>query len=136
VDNQHEEFEPRQNIILCSKPSDRDLDPDAQRERLHSAGPILKRNAYMEALVDRVWVSEIKGGKRTPTKRDTKRHRNQSHGRYELMHECPSSRKAKAPVITRRCIGEGLVSSLPRHEYQIDPKKNSGKHPRSCICSE
>lgn len=42
MNKQHEEFEPRQNIVLCSKPSDRDLDPGAQREGLHSAGPILK----------------------------------------------------------------------------------------------
>ena len=81
MNNQHEEFEPRQNIILYSKPSDRDLDPSAQREGLHSAGPIPKRNAYVGVLVDRVWVSEIKGGIQTPTKRDRKRHRNQSYGR-------------------------------------------------------
>ena len=43
MNNQHEEFEPRQNIILCSKPSDRDLYPSAQREGLHSAGPIPKQ---------------------------------------------------------------------------------------------
>jgi hypothetical protein len=80
VNNQHEEFELRQNIILCSKPSDRDLDPGAQREGLHSAGPVLKRNAYVEALVDSVGIRNQRGI-RTPTNRDRKRHRNQSHGR-------------------------------------------------------
>ena len=79
MNNQHEEFEPRQNVILCSKLGNRDLDPSAQREGLHSASPMPKRDTYVEALVDRVWVSEIKGGIQTPTKRDRKRHGNQSH---------------------------------------------------------
>ena len=90
MNNQHEEFEPRQNIILCSKPSDRDLDPGPQREGLHSAGPMLKRNAYVEALVDRVWVSEIKGAygrQQTEIENATVTRAMVVH---KLMHECPS----------------------------------------------
>ena len=87
MNNQHEEFEPRQNIILCSKPSDRDLYPSAQREGLHSAGPIPKRNAYVGVLVDRVWVSESKEEYRRQQREIENATVTRAMAVYELMYE-------------------------------------------------